>query len=203
MRTHSSMRLTGGLLAIALASVPFLALAQAPPARKPAPKTAAGQATPTPGAGPVVVVETVKGTFEFETYPDDAPKSVEHVLQLVRRNFYNGQRVHRVAPNFVVQFGDLRSRDMTKEADWGKATGGGSGRPIGIAEISKTHLHVRGAVALAHAGDATQADSQIYVTLRATPELNGKHAVIGQVIKGLDVVQKLAVTDRIVKVTVK
>src|SRR5262249_35460692 len=56
----------------------------------------AAPATPgrtSPGAGPVVVVETAKGAFEFETYPNEAPKSVEHILALVKRNFYNGQRI--------------------------------------------------------------------------------------------------------------
>ena len=55
-------------------------------------------ATPNPQsavAGPIVVVETSKGTFEFETYPDDAPKTVAHVLALVRSGFYDGQRIHR------------------------------------------------------------------------------------------------------------
>jgi hypothetical protein len=58
------------------------------------------------GAGPVLVIETTKGTIQVETYPGEAPKTVEHVLALARRNFYNGIRVHRVEPNFVVQFGD-------------------------------------------------------------------------------------------------
>ncbi len=55
-----------------------------------------------------------RGTFEIETYPNEAPKSVEHILALVKRNFYNGLRVHRVVPGFVVQFGDPQTRDMTK-----------------------------------------------------------------------------------------
>ena len=90
---------------------------------------AAGQAAParrSPGAGPVIVFETVKGTFEVETYPNEAPKTVAHILALVKRNFYNGLRVHRFVPGFVVQFGDPQTRDMTKKADWGTQ---GSGKP--------------------------------------------------------------------------
>ena len=195
MFTWSSFRPIPWLSALVLVAV--VAFAQTPP--KPAARPDAGKAP----AGPVIVFETVKGAFEVELFPDAAPKSVEHILRLVQRNFYNGQRIHRVAPNFVVQFGDPRSRDMTKRDQWGRAEGGGSGRPIGVGEFSKTRLHVKGAVGLAHAGDATQADSQIYVTLRATPELNGKHAVVGQVISGMQVVQKLAVEDRIVKAYAK
>lgn len=186
-----------GTLAAALLCSAAVVFAQAAAKKAPAP------VKPTPGAGPVIVVETVKGTFEFETYPDDAPKSVEQILRLVKRNFYNGLRVHRVEPNFVVQFGDPKTRDMTKRDSWGQTAGGGSGKPVGVAEISKKHLHVKGAVGMAHAGDPAQGDSQIYVMLATKPALDGKYAVIGQVISGMDVVQKLQVTDVIKKISVK
>ncbi|MDP1572491.1 MAG: peptidylprolyl isomerase [Vicinamibacterales bacterium] len=157
------------------------------------------QAT-SPGAGPIVVVETEKGTFEFETYPNEAPKTVARILELVKSRFYNGMRVHRVVPGFVAQMGDPQTRDMTKKDRWGT---GGSGKPIGVAEISKTRTHVLGAVAMAHAGDAAKADSQFYVTLAPTPRLNSGYTVFGKVITGMDVVTKLAVGDRIVRATVK
>jgi peptidyl-prolyl cis-trans isomerase B (cyclophilin B) len=175
----------------------------ATPGTKPAPKPAAGPAQPSPGAGPVVVVETVKGTFEFETYPDEAPQTVEHVLRLVKRNFYNGLRVHRMVPNFVVQMGDPQTRDMTKREWWGRGDSAGSGRPVGVAEFSKKRLHVRGAVAMAHAGNAAQADAQFYVLLGDRPSLDGKYAVFGQVISGMDVVAKLQVTDVIKRVSIR
>ena len=151
-------------------------------------------------AGPVLVVETVKGAFQIETYPADAPKTVEHIVALAKRNFYNGHRVHRVVRGFVVQFGDPQSRDMTKRDRWGSQ---GSGRPIGVAEISARRRHRLGAVAIAHAGDPRQGDSQMYVMLAPRPELDGQFTVFGQVISGMDVVQKLAVNDVIRRVTVK
>ncbi len=169
-------------------------------AQTPAPAPAAKPAATSPGAGPVIVVETVKGTFEFETYPNEAPKTVARIVELVNKRFYNGQRVHRVVPNFVVQLGDPTTRDMTKQPDWGRM---GSGTPIGVAEITKTRKHVRGAVAMAHAGDASKADSQWYVTLAPQPRLDGQYTVFGQVISGMDVVSKLQVTDRIVRITVR
>jgi len=169
-------------------------LVAAPAAQTPAP---AGR---TPGAGPVVVVETVRGTFEFETYPADAPKTVEHVLSLVRRNFYNGLRVHRVEPGFVVQMGDPNTRDYTKQHIWGT---GGSGTPVGEAEISPRRRHVRGAVAMAHSGDPSRADAQFYIALAPLPRLNGKYAVFGRVISGMEVVSQLRVGDVIRRVTVK
>ena len=54
-----------------------------------------------PRAGPIVVVETTKGTFAFETYPREAPKTVAHIVALVRRGFYDGQRVHRAIPGLA------------------------------------------------------------------------------------------------------
>jgi cyclophilin family peptidyl-prolyl cis-trans isomerase len=155
---------------------------------------------PAAPAGPVVVVETSRGVFEFETFPAEAPKTVARILELVKTRFYNGMRIHRVVPGFVIQMGDPQTRDMTKKASWGT---GGSGKPVGVAEISKTRLHVRGAVAMAHAGDPAKADSQFYVTLAATPRLNGQYTVFGRVISGMDVVEKTVAEDRIVRITVK
>ncbi|PYQ71976.1 MAG: hypothetical protein DMG01_24835, partial [Acidobacteria bacterium] len=57
----------------------------------------------------IIVVETTKGTFAFETYDSEAPKTVAHVVDLVPDGFYDGQRIHRAAPRFVVQWGDPRS----------------------------------------------------------------------------------------------
>lgn len=168
------------------------------------PGASGGPAAPrTPGAGPVIIVETVKGTFAFETYPDAAPKTVEHVLRLVKRGFYNGQRVHRAVPGFVMQIGDPQTRDMTKKEWWGRGDAAGSGRPIGVAEISKKHLHVRGAVAMAHDGNPANADAQFYVTLAAQPKLNGKYAVFGRVIDGAAVPATLRVGDMIKRVSVR
>ena len=191
-------RFAGALAVMCLFVVGSLA-AQAGGAAKPA-APATSQATTSPGAGPIISVETEKGTFEFETYPNEAPKTVKHITSLVEKRFYNGQRIHRVVPNFVIQMGDPTSRDMTKKAEWGKH---GSGTPIGAAEFSKTRTHVLGAVAMAHAGDASKADSQFYVTLRPTPELNNQYTVFGKIISGMDVVQKIAAGDRIVRATVK
>jgi peptidyl-prolyl cis-trans isomerase B (cyclophilin B) len=158
---------------------------------------------PTPGAGPVIVVETVKGTFAFETYPDEAPKTVDHVLRLVKRGFYNGLRVHRAVPGFIMQFGDPQTRDMTRREWWGRGDAAGSGRPVGVAELSKKHLHGRGAVAMAHSGNPANADAQFYVTLGPQPRLNGKYAVFGRVIEGIDVPAKLQVGDIVKRVTVR
>ena len=153
--------------------------------------------------GPVIIVETTKGAFAFETYPNEAPKTVAHVLQLVRDSFYDGQRFHRVLPGFVAQFGDPRSIDASKEADWGRGDAASSGHPIGLSEMSKKHAHTKGAVAMAHPGDPARADSQIYVTLADRPDLDGRYTVFGHVIAGADVPGRLQRGDLITRVYVR
>jgi peptidylprolyl isomerase len=184
--------------------MPANLLAQAPakkPATKPASATPAAKSSAVPQ--PQLIIETVKGTITVALFPDTAPKSVDHILKLVNSGFYRSQRVHRVVAGQLVQFGDKRSRDMTLREWWGRGSEGGSGSPIGVAEISKKHLHTRGAVGLAHTGDPKGADSQIYITTRPMPSLDGKYTVIGQVTSGIDVVAKLKVEDEIKNVTAK
>jgi len=153
--------------------------------------------------GPVIVVETSKGTFSFETYPNDAPNTVAHVVDLVRRGFYDGQRIHRASPGFVAQWGDPRSRDVSLQADWGTGDAASSGKPIGVAEMPRKRTHTKGAVAMAHAGNPALADSQIYVTLADRPDLNGRYTVFGHVVSGADVPERLQVGDVIRRMSVK
>ena len=148
---------------------------------------------------PRLVIETAKGAIEVRLFPTDAPKSVAHVLALVKRSFYRGLRIHRVAPS-LVQFGDPLTRDMSRRASWGA---GGSGSPIGLAEISTRHTHQRGTVALAHGGSPTMADSQLYIMKAASPGLDGKHTIIGQVTSGMAVVDKLVIPDLIRQISLK
>ena len=158
---------------------------------------AQGQAAST---APVLVFETEKGTFEIETFPQQAPKTVAHIVGLVQKKFYTGLRVHRVVKNFVVQLGDPQTRDMTKQAAWGT---GGSGSPIGVAEFGKGLKHAVGIVSMAHAGDPTKADSQFFIVIGPASHLDGMHQIWGRISSGMDVVNKLAVPDRIIRATVK
>jgi cyclophilin family peptidyl-prolyl cis-trans isomerase len=178
-----------------------------PPARgtaaAPAPgrQTAAAPATlkRSPGAGPLITVQTTRGSFTFETYPAEAPKSVEHIMALIKRNFYNGQRISRVAPGFVVQFGDPLSRDLSKKDLWNT---GGSFNIVGELEASPKRTHTIGAVALAHDGDARRSDSIMYITMREAHELDGKYNVIGHILSGMPVVRATQVGDVIRRVSV-
>ena len=158
----------------------------------------ATQAARGPAGSPVMVIETVKGTIEIQLFRAEAPKSVDHIIELVKKSFYRSQRIHRVEGS-LVQFGDPLSRDMTKIQYWGT---GSSYNPIGVAELPKRQ-HVRGSVGLAHSGNPKLADSQIYIMKAPSPSLDGKHAVIGQVIKGIEVVDRLAKADLIKLVTIR
>ena len=155
------------------------------------------------GLGPVVVVETNRGSFSFETFPSDAPQTVAHVVALVKSGFYDGQRIHRATPGFVVQFGDPQTRDLSTRRLWGRGAAAASGKPVGVAEITRRRLNVKGAVGMAHMGDPAKADSQLYLTLDARADLDGQYAVFGQVTDGEEVVEALQVGDLINRVYIK
>jgi cyclophilin family peptidyl-prolyl cis-trans isomerase len=149
----------------------------------------AGAQQKSPGAGPIVVLETVKGTIEFETYPEEAPKTVARIVELVKKGFYTGLRFHRAEPNFLIQVGDPVTRDVSRQAYWGRQS---SGKPIGVAEMTKKRRHVLGAVSMAYPGtDKILADSQFFVLRRPAPEYDGKYTVFGKVLSGMDVVAKI------------
>jgi cyclophilin family peptidyl-prolyl cis-trans isomerase len=155
---------------------------------------------PSPGAGPVIVLETANGVIEFETYPEEAPKTVAHIVGLVKKGFYDGLRFHRVEPTFVVQIGDPQTRNMQMQDYWGR---GGSGTPIGVAEITKKRRHLRGAVGVGHSGDPRLADSQFYILLGNQPNLDGKYTIFGRVLTGMDVVERIQRADVLKKATVR
>jgi cyclophilin family peptidyl-prolyl cis-trans isomerase len=129
----------------------------------------------------VATVETNKGTFSFELFPEDAPGTVENFVKLARKGFYDGTIFHRVVPGFVIQGGD--------------PTGTGSGGPGYTikAEFNK-RKHVAGTVAMARSAHPDSAGSQFYVCLAPTPHLDGSYTVFGQVIEGMDVVQAIGKT---------
>ena len=154
---------------------------------------------PAPATGPVLLMDTAKGAIEIQLFQSDAPKSVAHLLGLAKTNFYRGLRIHRVTPA-IVQFGDPQSRNVSLRDSWGTR---GSGTPIGVAEFSKRRTHQRGAVSLAHAGQAEFADSQLFILKVATPAYDGKHVIVGQVTVGMGVADKLAPMDVIKNITVK
>lgn len=150
-------------------------------------------------ANPTLVLDTAKGVIEIELLRGDAPKSVDYIVDLVGKGFYRGQRFHRSEPA-LVQVGDVTSRDVTKKAWWGRNM---HTPTIGVAEISKKLIHVRGIVGLAHSGNATMANSQFYIMKQASPSLNGKYTIIGRVRVGMPTVDTIQIGDVIKNATIK
>lgn len=189
------------LLATTVASGYQAKSAPPPPAKAATPAKAAPAKAGAAPAGPVIVIETAKGNVEFETFPAEAPKSVQHVLDLVRARFYQGFRIHWSQPG-VIQFGDALSRDMSKKDQWG--TGSMSGKPVGVEEPPKRKFE-RGIVGLFHRADFSPktADSQIFILRSSNSALDGKYAAIGRVITGMAVVDKLETPDILKSVYIK
>lgn len=123
--------------------------------------------------------KTSLGDFEVKLATDQAPKTCENFITLAKKGFYNGVIFHRVIDNFMIQGGDPT----------GIGTGG-PGYTIKDEFSSKLTHDGAGILSMANAGPNT-GGSQFFITLRACPWLDGKHAVFGKVIQGMDVVYKI------------
>ncbi len=149
--------------------------------------TAAGTNDKTKGAkkmaNPIAVFTTNKGTFEIELFEDKAPITVKNFTDLAEKGFYDGLIFHRVIDGFMIQGGDPD----------GMGTGG-PGYTIQD-EFHKDLKHDQeGILSMANAGPNT-GGSQFFITLAATPWLNGHHSVFGKVIKGMEVVREIGKVD--------
>ena len=140
---------------------------------------AAAQKAPPTDPENTVVMELVYGRIIIELRPELAPKTVARFKELVRKNFYDGLTFHRVIPGFMAQGGDPQGDGQ-----------GGSGQNI-PAEFSK-EKHVRGTVSMARkADDPNSADSQFFIVVRETSDLDGKYTIFGRVIEGMDHVDRI------------
>ena len=157
------------------------------------------QVTPPAAKTPTAIIALEKGgEIVLEFWPQDAPKHVENFVKLVNQKFYDGQRVHRVEPNFVVQFGDPQSK--TLPMDDPKMGTGGPGYTI-KAEFNKRPFE-RGVLGMARSNDPDSAGSQIYIMLGPSHFLNGKYTAFGKVASGMGVVDQIKVGDRIKSVRI-
>ena len=122
------------------------------------------------------------GNVLIELRSDLAPNHVKRISSLVKEGFYDGLVFHRVIPNFMAQGGD----------PLGNGTGG-SGENID-AEFSN-EKHIRGTVSMARSQDPNSADSQFFICFKDAPWLDGQYTIWGQVVEGMDFVDKIKKGD--------
>ena len=127
-----------------------------------------------------VLLDTTKGRIVIKLRNDIAPKHAERIKQLSRDGFYNNVPFHRVIAGFMAQTGDGQNGDGT----------GGSKYPQLKAEFSNVP-YTRGVVGMARTSDPNSANSQFFIMFAENSGLNGQYTVIGQVMSGMDVVDKL------------
>jgi peptidylprolyl isomerase len=144
-----------------------------------------------------IVIDTTKGRIVIKLRADLAPKHAERIKLLAREGYYNNVPFHRVIEGFMAQTGDGKNFNGT----------GGSKYPNLTAEFSNVP-YTRGIVGMARTSDPNSANSQFFIMFADGSSLNGKYTVIGEVVSGMDVVDKLkrgepvADPDKMVKVQV-
>jgi peptidylprolyl isomerase len=153
----------------------ILALLCALPALAQAPKLPAGV-----DPANAIVIDSTKGRIIIKLRPDLAPNHAERIKQLARDGFYNNVPFHRVMEGFMAQTGDGKNFNGT----------GGSKYPNLKAEFTPTPFK-RGVVGMARASDPNSANSQFFICYGDASFLNSQYTVIGEVVSGMDVVDKL------------
>jgi len=152
------------------------------------PELSAVDAFVAPQYSPQAYIDTSKGTIQFELAVLDAPRTVANFIALARRNYFRGVQLHRVVPDFVVQDGDPR--------------GDGEGGPgYTIRDEINQRPYLRGTVGMA-LDWADTGGSQFFITHSPQPHLDGRYTVFGQVVSGMDVVDRLQQWDTIDRIRV-
>ncbi len=127
-----------------------------------------------------IVIDTTKGRIVIKLRTDLAPQHAERIKQLAREGYYNNVPFHRVIEGFMAQTGDGKNFNGT----------GGSKYPNLAAEFSNVPFK-RGIVGMARAASNDSANSQFFIMFAEGASLNGKYTVIGEVVSGMDVVDKI------------
>jgi peptidyl-prolyl cis-trans isomerase B (cyclophilin B) len=149
------------------------------------------QAQTASGKAPQAIIDTKFGSMEIRFFPDKAPKHVENFMKLTKSGFYDKTIFHRVIPGFMIQGGDPHTKDEKDKSKYG------TGDPGYKVKAEFNDLpHVRGIVSMARAQDPDSAGSQFFIVLKDSPSLNGKYTVFGEVIKGMEVADKIVSQPR-------
>jgi peptidyl-prolyl cis-trans isomerase B (cyclophilin B) len=138
----------------------------------------------------VAVLKTSEGEIVLEFWPDVAPKHVANFKKLAKEGFYDGTAFHRVIKGFMIQGGDPLTKDESKQAQWGT---GGPGYKVDAEFNDKAH--VRGVLSMARSQDPNSAGSQFFICHGDPRFLDKQYTAFGKLIKGDDVLEKIATTE--------
>jgi peptidyl-prolyl cis-trans isomerase B (cyclophilin B) len=134
--------------------------------------------------------KTSRGEIVCELFPAEAPQTVNNFVFLAREGFYDGGKFHRVIADFMIQGGCPEGTGY-----------GGPGYKFGDEIQGRKNKHQVGSLSMANAGPGTNG-SQFFITHVATPHLDAKHTVFGQVLSGQDVVDAVKQGDQIESITI-
>lgn len=149
------------------------------------PKTAAWGAKLPKDGDAIAIMTTSEGRIVLKFFPQVAPNHVKNFTDLAGKGFYDGTKFHRIIPGFMIQGGDPNTKSDDKES-WGQ---GGPG--YNVKQEFNDVLHTRGILSMARTGDPDGAGSQFFIMHAAYPALDHQYTVFGQVIEGMDVVDKI------------
>jgi peptidyl-prolyl cis-trans isomerase B (cyclophilin B) len=136
------------------------------------------------------VIETKFGTVTLKFFPEVAPNHVNNFIELAKKGFYDGTTFHRVIPGFMIQGGDPNSKDPNKA----KHGTGGPGYNVNAEFSDKPHK--RGTLSMARSAAPNSAGSQFFICVKDSASLNGQYTVFGEVVSGMDAVDKIVSAPR-------
>jgi peptidyl-prolyl cis-trans isomerase B (cyclophilin B) len=143
----------------------------------------------TSASNEVAIIKTTEGEMVLELWSDVAPGHVDNFKNLAKQGFYDGTCFHRVIKGFMIQGGDPLTKDAAKESSWG--TGGPEHR---VKAEFNDRPHVRGVLSMARSQDPNSAGSQFFICHQDSRFLDRQYTAFGKLIKGDDVLEKIATT---------
>lgn len=144
-----------------------------------------------------LTISTTKGDMTFALFRNEAPLTTINFLSLAKEGFYDGIIFHRVIENFMAQVGDPLTKDPGMEARWGT---GGPGYQIADEFHPELTHDKAGLLSMANSGPNT-GGSQFFITHEATPWLDGKHAIFGEITNGIEVLNQIEQGDKILSIS--
>jgi peptidyl-prolyl cis-trans isomerase B (cyclophilin B) len=147
------------------------------------------EANPVQTSNEVAVMKTSEGEMVFEFWTDAAPGTIENFKKLAKSGFYDGTSFHRIVNGFMVQGGDPLTKDPAKEGSYGTGDPG-----YKVKAEFNDHKHERGVLSMARSSDPNSAGSQFFICLAPVRHLDGQYTTFGKMIKGEDVLEKIART---------